>query len=93
MHPALSVIFFTAASGAGYGLLAWAAAAALTGAMPARVQSRVSYYIELTKPRILVMILLTVVIAMVSGTETVSLVKLLLLGGIIGCVIGLKVLH
>ena len=37
MHPALSVIFFTAASGAGYGLLAWAAAAALTGAMPARV--------------------------------------------------------
>ena len=37
MHPALSVIFFTAASGAGYGLLAWAAVAALTGAMPARV--------------------------------------------------------
>lgn len=36
---------------------------------------------------------LTVVIAMVSGTETVSLVKVLLLGGIIGCVIGLKVLH
>lgn len=37
MHPALSVIFFTAASGAGYGLLAWTAVAALTGAMPARV--------------------------------------------------------
>lgn len=36
---------------------------------------------------------LTVVIAMVSGTEAVSLVKILLLGGIIGCVIGLKVLH
>ncbi len=36
---------------------------------------------------------LTVVIAMVSGAETVSLVKVLLLGGIIGCVIGLKVLH
>ena len=37
MHPALSVIFFTTASGAGYGLLAWAALAAMTGAMPARV--------------------------------------------------------
>lgn len=37
MHPALSVIFFTTASGAGYGLLAWAAVAAMTGAMPARV--------------------------------------------------------
>lgn len=36
MHPALSVIFFTTASGAGYGLLAWAALAAMTGAMPAR---------------------------------------------------------
>jgi len=29
MHPALSVIFFTALSGAGYGLLAWTAFAAL----------------------------------------------------------------
>lgn len=37
MHPALSVIFFTAASGAGYGLLTWAAIAALAGALPARV--------------------------------------------------------
>ena len=36
MHPALSVIFFTTASGAGYGLLAWVAVAALTGALPAR---------------------------------------------------------
>ena len=27
MHPALSVIFFTAASGAGYGLLIWVAIA------------------------------------------------------------------
>ena len=37
MHPALSVIFFTAASGAGYGLLIWVAIAALTGTVPARV--------------------------------------------------------
>ncbi len=31
MHPAYSVIFFTTASGAGYGLLAWLAASALVG--------------------------------------------------------------
>ena len=31
MHPALSVIFFTTLSGAGYGLLFWAAWHALTG--------------------------------------------------------------
>jgi len=31
MHPALSVIFFTALSGAGYGLLAWTALATLAG--------------------------------------------------------------
>ena len=36
---------------------------------------------------------LTVVYAMVTGAESVSLVKLLLLAGIIGCVVGLKVLH
>lgn len=36
---------------------------------------------------------LTVVIAMVSGEEPVSLVRLLLLAGIVGCVVGLKVLH
>ena len=36
---------------------------------------------------------LTVVIAMVSGEEPVSAVRLLLLAGIVGCVIGLKVLH
>jgi DMSO reductase anchor subunit len=37
MHPALSVIFFTTLSGAGYGLLAWSALAALfrwSGAKP-----------------------------------------------------------
>ena len=33
---------------------------------------------------------LTVGYAMATGTETVSAVKLLLLGGIVGCVIGLK---
>ena len=37
MHPALSVIFFTTASGAGYGLLVWSALAALAGSLPARV--------------------------------------------------------
>ena len=36
---------------------------------------------------------LTVVIAMVSGEEPVSVVRLLLLAGIVGCVVGLKVLH
>lgn len=36
MNPALSVIFFTSLSGAGYGLLFWAALAALTGGVPAR---------------------------------------------------------
>lgn len=36
MNPALSVIFFTTMSGAGYGLLAWTALAALTGQAPAR---------------------------------------------------------
>src|SRR6476646_2006635 len=36
MHPALSVIFFTTLSGAGYGLLFWAAWHALTGASAAR---------------------------------------------------------
>ena len=34
MNPALSVIFFTTLSGAGYGLLAWTALAALTGQSP-----------------------------------------------------------
>jgi len=34
MHPAYSVIFFTTASGAGYGLLAWLAAFALAGLLP-----------------------------------------------------------
>lgn len=34
MHPALSVIFFTVVSGMGYGLLFWAAIAALAGAAP-----------------------------------------------------------
>ncbi|TCZ84307.1 DmsC/YnfH family molybdoenzyme membrane anchor subunit [Lysobacter sp. N42] len=34
MHPALSVIFFTVASGMGYGLMFWAAIGALAGASP-----------------------------------------------------------
>jgi DMSO reductase anchor subunit len=36
MNPALSVIFFTTLSGAGYGLLFWSALAALTGGASAR---------------------------------------------------------
>jgi quaternary ammonium compound-resistance protein SugE len=36
---------------------------------------------------------LTVTYAMVTGAETVSVVKVLLLCGIVGCVVGLKVLH
>ena len=36
---------------------------------------------------------LTVAYAMVTGTEAVSLVKVLLLLGIVGCVVGLKLLH
>jgi quaternary ammonium compound-resistance protein SugE len=36
---------------------------------------------------------LTVVYAMVTGTEPVSLVKVLLILGLIGCVVGLKLVH
>ncbi|WP_298456077.1 multidrug efflux SMR transporter [uncultured Cellulomonas sp.] len=36
---------------------------------------------------------LTVAYAMATGTEPVSLVKILLLLGIVGCVIGLKLVH
>lgn len=36
---------------------------------------------------------LTVAYAMVSGGESASLLKVLLLGGIVGCVIGLKLAH
>ncbi|MGN5238395.1 DMT family transporter [Rhodococcus sp. SJ-3] len=36
---------------------------------------------------------LTVGYAMVSGTETASVVKILLIAGIVVCVVGLKVLH
>jgi len=36
---------------------------------------------------------LTVTFAMVTGDEAFSVIKMLLLAGIVGCVIGLKVLH
>ena len=36
---------------------------------------------------------LTVAYGMVTGAETVSAVKVLLLAGIVGCVVGLKLLH
>lgn len=41
--------------------------------LPTRVSSRLSYYIELTKPRILVMILLTVLMAMVAAGGALSI--------------------
>jgi quaternary ammonium compound-resistance protein SugE len=36
---------------------------------------------------------LTVVYAMATGTEPVSLVKVLLILGLVGCVVGLKLVH
>jgi quaternary ammonium compound-resistance protein SugE len=36
---------------------------------------------------------LTVAYAMWTGDETVSALRLLLLGGIVGCVVGLKIVH
>jgi quaternary ammonium compound-resistance protein SugE len=36
---------------------------------------------------------LTVAYAMITGSESSSIVKILLILGIVGCVIGLKVLH
>jgi quaternary ammonium compound-resistance protein SugE len=36
---------------------------------------------------------LTVVYAMITGAESASVVKVLLLGGIVGCVVGLKLVH
>jgi quaternary ammonium compound-resistance protein SugE len=36
---------------------------------------------------------LTVAYAMVTGAEAVSVVKVLLLAGIVGCVVGLKLVH
>ena len=38
MHPAFSVIFFTTASGAGFGALAWLGLLALCGALPPRAR-------------------------------------------------------
>lgn len=39
MHPAFSVIFFTTASGAGFGLFAWMGLLALTNQLPGRMPS------------------------------------------------------
>ncbi len=36
---------------------------------------------------------LTVAYAMVTGTEAVSVARVLLLAGIVGCVVGLKLVH
>lgn len=41
------------------------------------IQQQVSYYIQLTKPRILTMILLTVVMAMVATGNSVGLMTVL----------------
>src|SRR6476469_547153 len=37
MHPAFSVIFFTTASGAGFGLFAWLGLMAATGSLPSKL--------------------------------------------------------
>lgn len=50
---------------------------AAMGALPSTLRARVSYYIELTKPRILVMILLTVVMAMVVAGGQLNAMTLL----------------
>src|SRR5690348_12377640 len=42
MHPAFSVIFFTTASGAGFGLFAWLGLLALTSHLPGRVPAGVA---------------------------------------------------
>jgi DMSO reductase anchor subunit len=42
MHPAFSVIFFTTASGAGFGALAWLGILAFCGALPARLSTLVA---------------------------------------------------
>jgi len=42
MHPAFSVIFFTTASGAGFGALAWLGMLALCGALPPRLSTLVA---------------------------------------------------
>jgi DMSO reductase anchor subunit len=42
MHPAFSVIFFTTASGAGFGALAWLGLLALGGALPPRAATLVA---------------------------------------------------
>lgn len=36
---------------------------------------------------------LTIVVAMINGTEPVSLIKVALLIGLVGCIVGLKVVH
>ena len=42
MYPAFSVIFFTTASGAGFGLWAWFGLLAMTGTLPSRTASLVA---------------------------------------------------
>lgn len=42
MHPAFSVIFFTTASGAGFGLLAWLGMLSVSGALPPRMTTLVA---------------------------------------------------
>jgi DMSO reductase anchor subunit len=45
MHPAYSVIFFTTASGAGYGALIWLAGLAAGGALPADRESGIALFL------------------------------------------------
>ncbi len=72
MHPAFSVIFFTTASGAGFGLWAWFGLLALTGTLPSRGASlpcrRVSQSLNCTrsalKPGVLALARLTATTSM-----------------------------
>lgn len=43
MHPAPSIVLFTTASGAGYGLLVWASLLAVTGLVPATTASGLAF--------------------------------------------------
>jgi len=45
MHPAFSVIFFTTASGAGFGLFAWLGLLAMSNHLPGRVPAAVALFV------------------------------------------------
>ncbi|NVM95123.1 DMT family transporter [Arthrobacter wenxiniae] len=75
----LPSIVFVAALGASMGGLAWAMRTLPVGT---------SYAVWVG-----IGAALTVAYAMATGTEAVSLLKVLLLGGLVGCIVGLKLAH